>query len=120
MGEGVKVWRREPRRGGVGELDAARRRAAELEERLRQASPRPKRGAAWCGNEVVASGLYAALDTHLLRGGAGTAAAAIQPAEHGFGDSADPCIVGAAADDADCHICMPRCHGSWVYTRLDL
>uniref|UniRef100_A0A0E0F6C5 RING-type domain-containing protein n=1 Tax=Oryza meridionalis TaxID=40149 RepID=A0A0E0F6C5_9ORYZ len=71
------------------ELDAARRRAADLEERLRQAAAESQ---AWCGlarsNEAVAAGLRATLD-HLLR------AAAAQPAE-GFGDS-DPL---ATADDA--------------------
>ncbi|OEL30833.1 hypothetical protein BAE44_0008148 [Dichanthelium oligosanthes] len=52
------------------ELDAARRRAAELEERLRQAAAE---GQAWCGlartNEAIATGLRSALDTLLLRGG---------------------------------------------------
>ncbi|RCV38446.1 hypothetical protein SEVIR_8G152800v4 [Setaria viridis] len=86
-------------RAKEAELDAARRRAAELEERLRQAAAESQ---AWCGvarsNEAVASGLRAALDTLLLRGG-GAGAPAIQPAEEGFGDS-DPCIA-AAADDAE-------------------
>jgi E3 ubiquitin-protein ligase BOI-like protein len=85
------------------ELDAARRRAAELEEQLRQAAAETQ---AWCGvarsNEAVASGLRAALDTLLLHGGAGAAAApAIQLAEEGFGDSADPCNFATAADDAE-------------------
>ncbi|CAL4987693.1 unnamed protein product [Urochloa decumbens] len=80
------------------ELCAARRRAAELEERLRQAAAESQ---AWCGvarsNEAVASGLRAALDTLLLRG-AGAGACAAQPAEEGFGDS-DAGL--AAADDAE-------------------
>jgi hypothetical protein len=117
MGEGVKDSRCGEGSQGDEALEswtphAAARRSSRSGSGRRP--PRPKRGAAWRSNEVVASGLYAALDTHLLRDGAGTAAPAIQPAEQGFGDSADPCIVGAAADDADCHICMPRCHGSWV------
>ncbi|CAN6363083.1 unnamed protein product [Urochloa humidicola] len=84
------------------ELGAARRRAAELEERLRQAAAESQ---AWRdvarSNEAVASGLRAALDTLLLRGavaGVG-ASAANQPAEEGFGDS---CAAdAAAADDAE-------------------
>ncbi|KAL6654777.1 hypothetical protein ACP70R_008242 [Stipagrostis hirtigluma subsp. patula] len=74
------------------ELVAARRRAADLEERLRQAAAESQ---AWCGlarsHEAVAAGLRATLDRLLLRG----AAAAATPAE-GFGESDDP----AAADDA--------------------
>ncbi|CAO2149138.1 unnamed protein product [Urochloa humidicola] len=78
------------------ELEGARRRAAELEERLRQAAAESQ---AWCGvarsNEAVAAGLRAALDALLLRGGGAGACAAV-PAEEGFGDS-DP----AAAADHD-------------------
>ncbi|XP_040384780.1 E3 ubiquitin-protein ligase BOI-like [Oryza brachyantha] len=74
------------------ELEAARRRAAELEERLRQAAAESQ---AWCGlarsNEAVAAGLRATLD-HLLR-------AAPAPAAEGFGDSG-PLAAAAAADDA--------------------
>ncbi|XP_062183515.1 BOI-related E3 ubiquitin-protein ligase 1-like [Phragmites australis] len=76
------------------ELDAARRRAADLEERLRQAAAESE---AWCGlarsNEAVAAGLRATLE-YLLRG-AGSCPA---PAE-GFGES-DPTSSPAAADDA--------------------
>jgi len=85
------------------ELGAARRRAAELEERLRQAAAESQ---AWCGlarsNEAAATGLRAALDTLLLRGsGAGVAPA--QPAvEEGFGDSGAG-LAGAAANDAESH-----------------
>ncbi|KAG8089952.1 hypothetical protein GUJ93_ZPchr0011g26873 [Zizania palustris] len=77
------------------ELEAARRRAAELEEHLRQATAETQ---AWCGlarsNEAVALGLRATLD-HLLR------AAPAQAAE-GFGETcpALPVIAPAAADDA--------------------
>ncbi|RCV38449.1 hypothetical protein SEVIR_8G153100v4 [Setaria viridis] len=85
-------------RAKEAELDAARRRAAELEERLRQAAAESQ---AWCGvarsNEAVASGLRAALDTLLLRG---AGAALPQPAEEGFGDS-DAGLAAAAADDAE-------------------
>ncbi|CAN6381431.1 unnamed protein product [Urochloa humidicola] len=82
------------------ELGAARRRAAELEERLRQAAAESQ---AWRdvarSNEAVASGLRAALDTLLLRGSGVGASAANQPAEEGFGDS---CAAdAAAADDAE-------------------
>ncbi|CAL4992829.1 unnamed protein product [Urochloa decumbens] len=83
------------------ELYAARRRAVELEERLRQAAAESQ---AWCGvarsNEAVASGLRAALDTLLLRG-AGAGACAAQPAEEGFGDSDAGLAAAAAADDAE-------------------
>ncbi|KAG2558068.1 BOI-related E3 ubiquitin-protein ligase 1-like [Panicum virgatum] len=80
------------------ELGAARRRAAELEERLRQAASESQ---AWCGlarsNEAAAAGLRAALDTLLLRGGGAPA----QPAEEeGFGES-DAALAAAAADDAE-------------------
>ncbi|KAF8694376.1 hypothetical protein HU200_038300 [Digitaria exilis] len=91
------------------ELNAARRRAAELEERLRQAAAESH---AWCGlarsNEAVASGLRAALDELLLRTGvsATTAGVAFPAAHHqhaadeeGFGDSGGPVL--AAADDAE-------------------
>ncbi|CAO2149137.1 unnamed protein product [Urochloa humidicola] len=87
-------------RAKEAEIEAARRRAAELEERLRQAAAESN---AWCGvarsNEAVAAGLRSALDALLLRGGAGVggAATANQPAEEGFGDS-DP---AAAVDDAE-------------------
>ncbi|CAN6372271.1 unnamed protein product [Urochloa humidicola] len=81
------------------ELEAARRRAAELEERLRQAAAESQ---AWCGvarsNEAVAAGLRAALDALLLRG-AGIGASQAQVAEEGFGDS-DP-AAAAADDDAE-------------------
>ncbi|OEL33942.1 hypothetical protein BAE44_0005040 [Dichanthelium oligosanthes] len=75
------------------ELDAVRRRAAELE------------GQAWCGlartNEAVATGLRSALDTLLLRGaGAGAAPVAQQPVEEGFGESC-LALVAEAADDAE-------------------
>jgi E3 ubiquitin-protein ligase BOI and related proteins len=63
-----------------GELDAARRRSAELEERLRQAAGESQ---AWCGvartNEAVAAELRAALDL-VLRGDAGGVV-------EGFGES---------------------------------
>jgi E3 ubiquitin-protein ligase BOI-like protein len=79
------------------ELDAARRRAQELEERLRQAAAETQ---AWCGlarsNEAAASGLRATLDALLLRAGVGAGMA--QPAaevEEGFGES------GGADDDAE-------------------
>ncbi|XP_062197805.1 BOI-related E3 ubiquitin-protein ligase 1-like [Phragmites australis] len=76
------------------ELEAARRRATYLEERVRQEAAESQ---AWCGlarsNETVAAGLRATLDTLLLRGGAPA------PAEEGFGDS-DPTSPTAAADDA--------------------
>ncbi|XP_062197893.1 E3 ubiquitin-protein ligase BOI-like [Phragmites australis] len=76
------------------ELEAARRRAADLEEWVRQAAAECQ---AWCGlawsNEAVAAGLRATLDTLLLRGGAPA------PGEEGFGDS-DPTSPTAAADDA--------------------
>nr|XP_034606404.1 BOI-related E3 ubiquitin-protein ligase 1-like [Setaria viridis] len=82
------------------ELAAARRRAAELEERLRQAFAESQ---AWRdvarGNEAVAAGLRATLETVLL-GGAGAGALAPttkEVEEEGFGDSADPV---EAADDA--------------------
>jgi len=85
------------------ELGAARRRAAELEERLRQAAAESQ---AWCGlarsNEAAATGLHAALDTLLLRG-AGAGVAPAQPAvEEGFDDSGAG-LAGAAADDAESH-----------------
>ena len=84
------------------ELGAARRRAAELEERLRQAAAESQ---AWCGlarsNEAAATGLRAALDTLLLRG-AGAGVAPAQPAVEGFGDSGAG-LAGAAADDAESH-----------------
>ncbi|CAN6372272.1 unnamed protein product [Urochloa humidicola] len=84
-------------RAKEAEIEAARRRAAELEERLRQAAAESQ---AWCGlarsNEAVAAGLRAALDALLLRGGAGAFAAL--PAEEGFGDS-DPTVEAVAADD---------------------
>ncbi|KAL6842922.1 hypothetical protein ACP4OV_027235 [Aristida adscensionis] len=77
------------------ELEAARRRAADLEERLRQAAAETQ---AWCGlarsHEAAAAGIRATLDQLLLRGAAGCGVGAAVPAE-GFGDS-DP----AAADDA--------------------
>ncbi|OEL34415.1 hypothetical protein BAE44_0004566, partial [Dichanthelium oligosanthes] len=84
------------------ELDAARPRAADLEERLRQAAAE---GQAWrglaCTNEAVAMGLRSALDTIFLRG-AGTGAAPVvqQPAEEGFGKSG-LALVAEAADDAE-------------------
>ncbi|KAF0896072.1 hypothetical protein E2562_018187 [Oryza meyeriana var. granulata] len=66
------------------ELDAARRRAAELEERLRQAAAETQ---AWCGlarrNEAVAAGLRATLDHLLLR------AAAPPQVVEGSGESDD-------------------------------
>ncbi|KAL6842925.1 hypothetical protein ACP4OV_027238 [Aristida adscensionis] len=66
------------------ELEAAHRRAADLEERLRQAAAEAQ---AWCGlarsHEAAAAGLRAALD-QLLRGAA-----------EGFGDSGP---AGAAED----------------------
>ncbi|CAN6381434.1 unnamed protein product [Urochloa humidicola] len=81
------------------ELGAARRRAAELEERLRQAAAESQ---AWCGvartNEAVASGLRAALDALLLRGAAAGGVGA-PPAEEGFGDSDAGLAAAAAADD---------------------
>ncbi|KAL6654139.1 hypothetical protein ACP70R_007604 [Stipagrostis hirtigluma subsp. patula] len=83
------------------ELEAARRRAADLEERLRQAAAESQ---AWCGlarrSEAVAAGLRATLDHHLLllRGAAPAA-----PAE-GFGESDDP----AAADDAQSRCFVPN------------
>ncbi|RLM69828.1 putative BOI-related E3 ubiquitin-protein ligase 3 [Panicum miliaceum] len=88
-------------RAKEAELEAARRRAAELEERLRQAAAESQ---AWCGlarsNEAAAAGLRAVLDTLLLRG-AGTGAAPAQPAEEeGFSDSA-PGLAASAADDAE-------------------
>ncbi|XP_062198246.1 probable BOI-related E3 ubiquitin-protein ligase 2 [Phragmites australis] len=74
------------------ELEALRRRVADLEERLRQAAAESQ---AWCGlarsNEAVAAGLRASLE-HLLR-------AAPAPAEEGFGES-DPTTSPAAADGA--------------------
>ncbi|XP_062182862.1 E3 ubiquitin-protein ligase BOI-like [Phragmites australis] len=77
------------------ELDAVRRLAADLEERLRQAAAESQ---AWCGlarsNEAVAAGLQATLDHVLLRGGGGCPASA-----EGFGES-DPTFSPAAADDA--------------------
>ncbi|XP_039822235.1 probable BOI-related E3 ubiquitin-protein ligase 3 [Panicum virgatum] len=86
-------------RAREAELGAARRRAAELEERLRQAAAE---GQAWCGlarsNEAVAAGLRAALDALLLRG-AGAGAAPAQAAEEGFGESSGA-APAAAADDA--------------------
>ncbi|KAG8089950.1 hypothetical protein GUJ93_ZPchr0011g27980 [Zizania palustris] len=76
------------------ELDAARRRAAELEDRLRQAAVESQ---AWCGlarrNEAVAAGLRATLDHVLQR----TAAPA--PVE-GSGESYPDAFDAAAADDA--------------------
>ncbi|CAL4992836.1 unnamed protein product [Urochloa decumbens] len=87
-------------RAKEAEIDAARRRAAELEERLRQAAAECQ---AWCGvartNEAVAAGLRAALDTLLLRGAAG-ASPASQLAVEGFGDSC-AADAAAAADDAE-------------------
>uniref|UniRef100_A0A0E0MG39 RING-type domain-containing protein n=1 Tax=Oryza punctata TaxID=4537 RepID=A0A0E0MG39_ORYPU len=72
------------------ELVAARRRAAELEERLRQAAAESQ---AWCGlarsNEAVAAGLRATLDHLLLR-------AAAPPPVEGYGESDGP----DTADDA--------------------
>ncbi|KAL6842924.1 hypothetical protein ACP4OV_027237 [Aristida adscensionis] len=68
------------------ELDAARRRAGDLEERFRQATAEAQ---AWCGlassHEAVAAGLRATLDQLLLRGGGG---AGLAPAE-GVGESDD-------------------------------
>ncbi|XP_066335595.1 E3 ubiquitin-protein ligase BOI-like [Miscanthus floridulus] len=91
------------------ELDAARRRAQELEERLSQAAAETQ---AWCGlarsNEAAASGLRATLDALLLRasvgGGCGTAPHAA-PEEEGFGESggtddAESCCFVDAAEDA--------------------
>ncbi|CAO2144344.1 unnamed protein product [Urochloa humidicola] len=86
------------------ELEAARRRAVELEDRLRQAVAESQ---AWCGvarsNEAVATGLRAALDALLLHGGAGGvgvgSGATTLPAEEGFGDS-DP-VAEADDDDAE-------------------
>ncbi|KAG2562515.1 probable BOI-related E3 ubiquitin-protein ligase 3 [Panicum virgatum] len=85
-------------RAREAELGAARRRAAELEELLRQAAAE---GQAWRGvarsNEAVAAGLRAALDALLLRG---AGAAPAPAAEEGFGESSDPAPAAAAADDA--------------------
>jgi E3 ubiquitin-protein ligase BOI-like protein len=89
------------------ELNVARRRAAELEERVRQAAAE---GQAWRdvarGNEAVAAGLRATLET-LLLGGAGAGTLAVPSTttvlEEGFGDSGDPndarscCFVEAEA-----------------------
>jgi E3 ubiquitin-protein ligase BOI and related proteins len=77
------------------ELDAARRRNAELEERLRQAAAESRawRGLAG-GHEAVSAELRAALDHHLmlLRGAAADVV-------EGFGES-------AAADDAQSSCCL--------------
>ncbi|OEL23438.1 hypothetical protein BAE44_0015542 [Dichanthelium oligosanthes] len=85
------------------ELEVALRRAADLEDRLRQAAAESQ---AWCGaarsNEAVAAGLRATLETLLLRG-AGAGSAPAELAEEGFGDS-DPddaqsrCFVVDAED----------------------
>ncbi|KAL6654140.1 hypothetical protein ACP70R_007605 [Stipagrostis hirtigluma subsp. patula] len=85
-------------RAKEAELEAARRRAAELEERLRQAAAEAQ---AWCrvarSNEAVAAGLRATLDNLLLvRGDAGCGAAHAG----GFGDSDPGTRSPAAADDA--------------------
>ncbi|CAD6256828.1 unnamed protein product [Miscanthus lutarioriparius] len=89
------------------ELDAARRRAQELEERLRQAAAETQ---AWCGlarsNEAAASGLRATLDALLLRAGVGGGCGTAHPAaEEGFGESdgtddAESCCFVDAAEDA--------------------
>ncbi|KAG8094364.1 hypothetical protein GUJ93_ZPchr0012g21297 [Zizania palustris] len=79
------------------ELEAARRRAAELEEHLWQANAKTQ---AWCvlarKNEAVAADLRATVD-HLLR-----ARAAPAQAVEGFGESCPslPLIAPAAVDDA--------------------
>ncbi|KAF8650851.1 hypothetical protein HU200_063759 [Digitaria exilis] len=78
------------------ELDAARRRAAELEERLRQAAAESH------------ACLRAALDS-LLRSGVSTTTGVAFPAAHhqhaadeeGFGDSGGPVVEAAALDDAE-------------------
>ncbi|KAL6654776.1 hypothetical protein ACP70R_008241 [Stipagrostis hirtigluma subsp. patula] len=80
------------------ELVAARRRTADLEERLRQAAAESQ---AWCGlarsHEAVAAGLRATLDRILLRGAA-AAGGGRAPAE-GFGEC-DGTSSTADADDA--------------------
>ncbi|XP_003576000.1 probable BOI-related E3 ubiquitin-protein ligase 3 [Brachypodium distachyon] len=83
------------------ELDAARRRAAELGERLRQAAAESQ---AWRGlarsNEAVAAGLRATLDHLLLR-------AAPAPAE-GFGESDFNSPAGAEDDAQSCCFAAPK------------
>jgi E3 ubiquitin-protein ligase BOI-like protein len=68
-------------RDAEAQLEAARRRAAELEERVRHAAAEAQ---AWCGvaqgNEAVAAGLRATLDALLLRSYSAAAA-------EGFGES---------------------------------
>ncbi|KAF8650852.1 hypothetical protein HU200_063760 [Digitaria exilis] len=101
------------------ELDAARRRAAELEERLRQAAAESQ---AWCGlartNEAVASGLRAALDNALLlRSGGGVAfpAAHHQHAdEEGFGDSGGPVHEAKDAAAAMAAMSSPPAASRWA------
>lgn len=85
------------------ELEAARRRAAELESCLRQAAAESQ---AWCGlarsNEAVAAGLRSTLDHLLLRG-----AAAPAPAE-GFGESDFNSPAGAEDDAQSCCFAAPK------------
>ncbi|XP_066341918.1 uncharacterized protein [Miscanthus floridulus] len=98
------------------ELDAARRRAQELEERLRQAAAETQ---AWCGlarsNEAAASGLRATLDALLLRAGVGGGCGTAHPAaEEGFGESdgtddGESCCFVDAAEDA-----MPAPAAKWA------
>jgi E3 ubiquitin-protein ligase BOI and related proteins len=75
------------------ELDAAHRRNAELEERLRQAAGESQ---AWCGlartNEAVAAEHRAALDLVLRRAAGGVV--------EGFGESGGKLVVPADAEDA--------------------
>ncbi|CAD6253683.1 unnamed protein product [Miscanthus lutarioriparius] len=85
------------------ELAAARRRAGDLEELLRQAATESQ---AWCGlarsNGAVAAGLRAAIDAVLLQGAGagGTGTGTARPAaEEGFGDS------GGTDDDAQSCCC---------------
>ncbi|XP_002450892.2 probable BOI-related E3 ubiquitin-protein ligase 3 [Sorghum bicolor] len=82
------------------ELAAALRRAADLEELLREAAAECQ---AWCGlarsNGAVAAGLRAAIDA-VLRQGAGGAGTALPAVVEGFGDS------GGGTDDAQsCWCC---------------
>uniref|UniRef100_A0A0D9XSS2 RING-type domain-containing protein n=1 Tax=Leersia perrieri TaxID=77586 RepID=A0A0D9XSS2_9ORYZ len=88
------------------ELAAARRRAAELEERLRQASGEAQ---AWCSvarsNEAVAAGLRATLDHLLLR-----AAKHVQPVE-GSGESDD--VADADSSTSSCCFEGKEKKGRW-------
>ncbi|KAL5980017.1 hypothetical protein ACLOJK_039129 [Asimina triloba] len=79
------------------ELDAVRRRNAELEEKVKQMSAENQ---IWChvarNNEAIVSNLRTSLEQVLLQ----NSGAAPPPAKEGYGDSCDGLTAAAAADDA--------------------